>query len=36
MQQCKNNGRVYIEEIKVRMPDGTTRTVNACNFKVIL
>jgi gliding motility-associated protein GldM len=31
---ARNNGRVYIEAIKARMPDGTVRTLPSVNLKV--
>ena len=34
LQKVKNNGRVIFEDIKVRMPDGTTRTLPPVTLKV--
>jgi hypothetical protein len=34
LQKVKNNGRVIFEDIKVRMPDGTVRTLPTLTLKV--
>jgi gliding motility-associated protein GldM len=34
LQKAKNKGRVIIEDIKVRMPDGTTRTLPPVTLKI--
>jgi gliding motility-associated protein GldM len=36
LQGTKGNGRVYIENIKVRMPDGSVRAIGSVNLKVQL
>jgi gliding motility-associated protein GldM len=35
IQDLGRNSKVFFEDIKVRMPDGTTRTLPPVNFKVI-
>ena len=34
LKALPTNGRAFFEEIKAKMPDGTTRPLNPINFKV--
>lgn len=36
MDKVKNNGRIYITNVKARMPDGTNRTLPGINIRVVL
>ena len=35
IKKAKRNDRIYIEDIKVKMPDGSTRKISPVNLKVI-
>jgi len=36
LKTTKSGSKVYIENIKAKMPDGTTRSLSSINLKVTL